>query len=139
MNDVAVDSHAPTSAQTPALGRNHKPIPTQCIHGHELTPENTRIRPDGARACIACANARWQAWRDRQPQTIGDIPHLDGDGLIDILAAIVRQAISDFRAHRNDRPHMPAAAFLEACGLLDAEGRLDRHGYTLASRAHDPS
>lgn len=28
-----------------------------CVHGHPWTPENTRIRPDGARACRACARA----------------------------------------------------------------------------------
>jgi len=119
---------------SPALGRNHKPIPTHCTHGHELTPENTRIRPDGARACIACANARWPAWRDRQPQKVGDIPHLDGDGLIDVLAAIVRQAIHDFRSGYTGGPHMRASDFLAACGLLGEDGQLDRHGYTLPGR-----
>lgn len=27
---------------------------THCVHGHEFTPENTYIRPDGSRKCIAC-------------------------------------------------------------------------------------
>lgn len=30
---------------------------TLCIHGHEFTPENTRIRKDGCRVCRACARA----------------------------------------------------------------------------------
>jgi hypothetical protein len=28
---------------------------THCRRGHELTPENVRMRGDGARVCIACA------------------------------------------------------------------------------------
>lgn len=27
---------------------------THCKHGHEFTPENTRVRPDGTRSCITC-------------------------------------------------------------------------------------
>ncbi len=32
---------------------------THCKNGHEFTPENTRIRKDGSRACRAC-HAQWQ-------------------------------------------------------------------------------
>jgi hypothetical protein len=32
-------------------------VKTHCKHGHEFTPENTRIRPNGWRACRACHNA----------------------------------------------------------------------------------
>lgn len=31
---------------------------THCIHGHEFTPENTKVAKDGHRACRACSNAR---------------------------------------------------------------------------------
>ena len=31
---------------------------THCKNGHEYTPENTRIRPNGSRACRACDAAR---------------------------------------------------------------------------------
>lgn len=31
---------------------------THCIHGHEFTPANTYIRPDGNRDCKACAKSR---------------------------------------------------------------------------------
>jgi hypothetical protein len=30
---------------------------THCDHGHEYTPENTLLRPDGARACRTCRRA----------------------------------------------------------------------------------
>lgn len=31
---------------------------THCIHGHEFTPENTKIRSDGGRRCLACLQRR---------------------------------------------------------------------------------
>lgn len=31
---------------------------THCIRDHELTPENTRVRPNGTRNCIACEKVR---------------------------------------------------------------------------------
>ena len=36
---------------------------TRCKHGHEFTPENTRIRSDGARACRACHAALQRTYR----------------------------------------------------------------------------
>lgn len=41
---------------------------THCKHGHEFTPGNTAIRPDGRRACRACnrdKSARF--WRRKHP------------------------------------------------------------------------
>lgn len=40
------------------MGRGVKASQTHCIHGHEFTPANTVRRPNGTRACRACANAR---------------------------------------------------------------------------------
>lgn len=37
--------------------RPHR-LKSRCKHGHEFTPENTRIRSDGARACLTCAAQR---------------------------------------------------------------------------------
>lgn len=31
---------------------------THCVHGHEFTPENTRIKRDGNRACRTCNRER---------------------------------------------------------------------------------
>lgn len=43
---------------------------THCKHGHEYTPVNTRVRPDGARACRACArSAANRAWK-RKPRLV---------------------------------------------------------------------
>lgn len=40
---------------------------THCIHGHEFTPENTRILPRGERVCLACHRERGRAlWRRRK-------------------------------------------------------------------------
>jgi hypothetical protein len=35
-------------------GRNHQANKTSCIHGHEFTPENTRILVTGHRRCREC-------------------------------------------------------------------------------------
>jgi hypothetical protein len=42
--------------------------PTHCIHGHEYTPENTYIRPDGRRTCRECFRARQRARYARDPE-----------------------------------------------------------------------
>ena len=34
---------------------------THCLHGHEYTPENTRMDARGCRSCRACHNARERA------------------------------------------------------------------------------
>jgi hypothetical protein len=34
---------------------------TRCIHGHEYTPENTKVRANGTRNCRTCANEQWRA------------------------------------------------------------------------------
>lgn len=41
---------------------------THCKHGHEWTPENTKITPRGHRYCRACGreNARKTYWRKRE-------------------------------------------------------------------------
>jgi hypothetical protein len=38
----------------------------RCVNDHEFTPENTRTRPDGSRACKACIRDRTRAWRSRK-------------------------------------------------------------------------
>lgn len=41
--------------------RKRKALPKFCRNGHEWTPENTAILPDGRRSCRACTNARHAA------------------------------------------------------------------------------
>jgi hypothetical protein len=42
---------------------------THCRHGHELTPDNTYIRPDGDRDCRECRRLRSSGWRTpRKPK-----------------------------------------------------------------------
>ena len=36
---------------------------THCSHGHEFTPGNTRIRPNGTRYCLACDAARKEKFK----------------------------------------------------------------------------
>ena len=48
--------------------RNQHTDKTHCVHGHEFTPENTRVR-DGARECMTCVRARDRAgWHRRKAQ-----------------------------------------------------------------------
>lgn len=41
-----------------AKGRHHNAVKTHCKFGHEYTPENTYICPDGLRNCRACTRER---------------------------------------------------------------------------------
>lgn len=37
----------------------------ECVHGHELTAANVRLRPDGSRLCLACEAKRGRERRAR--------------------------------------------------------------------------
>ena len=39
---------------------------THCIHGHEYTPENTYLRPNGSRNCKICQRIREREWEQRK-------------------------------------------------------------------------
>ena len=39
---------------TVVMGRHANAAKTHCKHGHEFTPENTRLRPDWGRSCKRC-------------------------------------------------------------------------------------
>lgn len=40
---------------------------THCVHGHEFTPENTRITNRGRRDCRACNRERWRRTNGKTP------------------------------------------------------------------------
>lgn len=46
-------------------GSQRRLAKTHCPHGHQYTPENTRIKPWGARECRACGNAGQRERRRR--------------------------------------------------------------------------
>ncbi len=46
-------THKDNSIDASIKGRLHNQK-SHCCHGHEFTPENTVIRKDGGRSCIAC-------------------------------------------------------------------------------------
>lgn len=39
---------------------------TSCVNGHDYTPANTYVRPDGSRDCRACIRTRVAAYKRRQ-------------------------------------------------------------------------
>lgn len=39
---------------------------TVCVNGHEFTPENTVLKPNGHRRCLACKRADWHRWAARK-------------------------------------------------------------------------
>ncbi len=39
-----------------------------CQRGHELTPENTYVRPNGQRECKTCKQAYEREYRQRNPE-----------------------------------------------------------------------
>ena len=59
----------------------------------------------------------------------------ENEGTIELLAAIVRQAIVDYRAGYRHARHPDAGAFLRAAGLLREDGTIGYDGK--AGRAQD--
>ena len=41
-------------------------VKTHCKHGHEFTPANTRIKPDGCRECLACRATIYERYAQRK-------------------------------------------------------------------------
>lgn len=45
----------------------------KCYQGHEMTPENTYIRPDGNAVCRQCSRLHWRHYyRRRKAQSVKD-------------------------------------------------------------------
>jgi hypothetical protein len=58
-------------------GRHHNVRKTECKRGHEFTPENTNIKPNGARECKICCSARFRiarGWPEDLAYSIGKVP-----------------------------------------------------------------
>lgn len=64
-----IGSAADNNADMLAKGR-HRPggtgKATHCGHGHEFTPENTRLNDRGIQICRACAARRTRQYRERK-------------------------------------------------------------------------
>jgi hypothetical protein len=61
LDHLFLGTAADNSADMVAKGRhrgNHGHRKTHCKHGHEFTPENTRIRSDGSQVCRTCHRER---------------------------------------------------------------------------------
>lgn len=70
-----INSNAHYSRKHPNVKHRRTDKDKRCSHGHEYTPENTRVRSDGHRVCIACARARQAAYYAR---THPDAKHYAG-------------------------------------------------------------
>lgn len=114
--------------QAAITNRGGRARPTQCPSGHMYTEASTGYRGNGVRYCRICNRERLAA--KRREAGADEQRFVDGDGLLDILAACVRQALIDYAAGADDRPHMSAHDFLDACGLLRPDGTVDYHNHT---------
>lgn len=66
-----IGTHAENARDMYAKGRDRNSIKTHCVHGHELTDENTyfRTRSGGGRACLVCkrrSNREYMARRYKE-------------------------------------------------------------------------
>jgi len=52
--------------QNPVVGGLPKELKPACKHGHKFTPENTKLRADGARLCIQCSRDNTRKWQAKQ-------------------------------------------------------------------------
>lgn len=60
---------------------------------------------------------------------MGDAPWVSGDGCTDLIAAIVRQALADYRNGYHCSRHTEAAVFLRQVGILRDDGTIDTFGH----------
>jgi hypothetical protein len=54
------------TASEQRLNRRPQQLKTHCKYGHEFTPTNTRVNPNGARACRACDRIRSRQYKARK-------------------------------------------------------------------------
>ncbi|WP_082971209.1 HNH endonuclease signature motif containing protein [Mycobacterium sp. 852002-51971_SCH5477799-a] len=57
LNNLRWDTQANNLRDVVSHGRHHSSNRTHCVHGHEFTPENTRLTAKGHRRCIRCDRA----------------------------------------------------------------------------------
>jgi hypothetical protein len=109
-------STAPRSTGSPG-----HPLRSHCRRGHAFTEENSYYKPNGHRTCRACTKMR-DAGRTRLRNGVADIPRIDGEPWLDLLAAVARRAIDDYAM---DGEHYETALeFLAAAGLLTRNGSI---------------
>jgi hypothetical protein len=70
-----INGNRPSAKNDPVLalqnavhGEHHR-RKTHCPHGHEYTPENTKITTTGARRCRTCANDATLKWKSKSSET----------------------------------------------------------------------
>jgi hypothetical protein len=51
-------------------GNHNHARKTECKYGHEFSPENTKVLPDGTRYCRACHRRRCAAYRSKKSQAL---------------------------------------------------------------------
>lgn len=59
-------THADNMRDKVARGRDFQASQTHCKHGHPFNATNTYVRPNGSRACIACAVERKRQYRAKK-------------------------------------------------------------------------
>lgn len=65
VSNLARGSHSENAYDMVRHGRHQEARRTHCKNGHEFTEQNTRLRPSGARNCLACIRERSRRVRAR--------------------------------------------------------------------------
>jgi hypothetical protein len=51
----------------PGAGKDwRRKVTTRCVHGHDYTPANTYVCPDGTRQCRACGREAVRRYQERK-------------------------------------------------------------------------
>src|SRR3990167_9368970 len=66
--DCVNPAHLEPVTHTENVRRGQKASRTHCVAGHEFTPKNTRIKPNGTRGCRTCNAAYLRAARRADPE-----------------------------------------------------------------------
>jgi hypothetical protein len=109
--------------------------PTHCPQGHAYSPENSGTRGNGVRYCRICNRTRLAAKRREVEMDEQDQDDGIASGPLAIWVAFVKLCVEDYETLAPTcRDYRTAARFLRGTTLMNADGTIDRHGYSRQPR-----